>query len=120
MPTSVERSKQSAELFHAGPVLAGRVVLPEDAVDSGQEVAVGHLQNRPVPEDPGGDGVSPVIAQVRLGPGDVGDIGRGGHRLPLVVRMPDLALEAAAPDEPAVVVEDQDPARALVGGCIRR
>ena len=45
--------QQRPELLHAGPVLAGRVVLLEDAVDSGQEVAVGHLQNGPVPEDPG-------------------------------------------------------------------
>ena len=44
-----------------------------------------------------------------LAPGDVGDEGGGRHRLPLVVRMSDLALEAAVSDEPAVVVEDQDP-----------
>ena len=94
----------------------GVSVLLEDAVDAGQEVAVGHLQNGPVPEDPGGDGVSPVVAQIRLGPGDVGDEGGGGHHLPLVVRMPGQALEAAVADVPAVVVEDQDSARAQLEG----
>ena len=57
--------------------------------------------------------------QIRLGPGDVGDEGGRGHHLPLVVRMPDLTLEAAVSDVPAVVVEDQDPARAQLEGASR-
>ena len=81
--------QQRSELLHAGPVLAGDVVFLEDTVDGGQQVSVGQLQYGAVPQNAGGDRVSPVVAQVRIGPGNVGDAGRGRHRLPLVVRMPE-------------------------------